>query len=56
MEEIFIHEDAWGSAVILIAKDNLIGIKTTDGQTALLGPEDVTKLHQVLSTHLGLPL
>lgn len=53
MEELFIHQDGWGSAVILIAKDDQIGIKTTGG-LALLDGEQVVKLHAALTEHLGL--
>lgn len=53
MEELFIHEDAWGSKVILIGKDDKVGIKTTGG-LALLDAEQVVKLHAALTEHLGL--
>lgn len=53
MEEIFSYQDEWGTKILVLAKDGQLGIKTLNGELALLGLDKTVELHTALTKHLN---
>lgn len=53
MEEIFSHQDAWGSKILVLVEADLLGIKTLGGELVLLDPEKTAELYEALGKNVG---
>lgn len=54
MEEIFLHEDpSKGAKIVVLSKDQHVGISTAPGTLIALGPAETAELYEALGKHIA---